>query len=154
DPHQPRGPHDAEAPALQPHRGQQDHGEHAEPARDAHQRQPQQLAHTGTVRSSPGRGPHRPAPTSAGAAMTPAAPRVRPAPRAASVSPGCRAVGTGHYRPRRVTTNQDLEQLVETSDEWIRQRTGIESRRIAAEGEGVPQMATEAARAALADAGA
>ncbi|ASK67076.1 3-oxoacyl-ACP synthase [Brachybacterium avium] len=50
-------------------------------------------------------------------------------------------------------TNQDLEQLVETSDEWIRQRTGIESRRIAADGEGVPEMATAAARAALADAG-
>ncbi|MGO3208938.1 MAG: beta-ketoacyl-ACP synthase 3, partial [Brachybacterium sp.] len=44
-------------------------------------------------------------------------------------------------------------QLVETTDEWIRQRTGIESRRIAAAGEGVPEMATAAARAALADAG-
>ena len=86
--------------------------------------------------------------------MSPASDPIRPALRTAAVSPGSRIVGTGHYRPRRVMTNQDLEQLVETSDEWIRQRTGIESRRIAAEGEGVPQMATEAARAALADAGA
>lgn len=77
----------------------------------------------------------------------------RPAFRTAPVSPGSRIVGTGHYRPERVMTNQDLEQLVETSDEWIRQRTGIESRRIAADGEGVPEMATAAGRAALADAG-
>ena len=78
----------------------------------------------------------------------------RPALRTAPTGPGARIVGTGHHRPERVMTNQDLEQLVETSDEWISQRTGIESRRIAAEGEGVPEMATAAARAALADAGA
>ncbi|MDN5600063.1 MAG: beta-ketoacyl-ACP synthase III [Brachybacterium sp.] len=77
----------------------------------------------------------------------------RPALRTAPTSPGSRILGTGHHRPERVMTNQDLEQLVETSDEWIRQRTGIESRRIAADGEGVPEMATAAARAALADAG-
>src|SRR5699024_7258127 len=102
----------------------------------------------------PGRRPHRPAPNPAAAAMPPAPDPTRPALRTAPVNPGSRIAGTGHYRPRRVMTNQDLEQLVETSDEWIRQRTGIESRRIAAEGEGVPEMATEAARAALADAGA
>ncbi|MFC7457006.1 hypothetical protein ACFQS2_07410 [Brachybacterium sp. GCM10030267] len=66
---------------------------------------------------------------------------------------GSRIMGTGHYRPARILTNHDLEQLVETSDEWIRQRTGIESRRIAGEDETVASMATEAARAALADAG-
>ncbi|MGO1227683.1 MAG: beta-ketoacyl-ACP synthase 3 [Brachybacterium sp.] len=77
----------------------------------------------------------------------------RPALRAAPLSPGSQIVGTGHYRPERVMTNHELEQLVETNDEWIRQRTGIESRRIAAAGEGVPEMATAAARAALADAG-
>jgi len=81
---------------------------------------------------------------------TPDAPR--PAFRTAPLSPGSRIVGTGHHRPERVMTNQDLEQLVETSDEWIRQRTGIEQRHVAADGEGVPEMAIAAARAALADA--
>lgn len=68
-------------------------------------------------------------------------------------SAGSRIVGTGHYRPVRVLTNHELEQMVETSDAWIRQRTGIESRRIAAEGETVADMATAAASAALEDAG-
>lgn len=85
--------------------------------------------------------------------MTPSTAAPCPALRTAPLSPGSQIVGTGHYRPERVMTNQDLEQLVETNDEWIRQRTGIESRRIAAAGEGVPEMATAAARAALADAG-
>lgn len=66
---------------------------------------------------------------------------------------GSRIVGTGHYRPERVMTNHDLEQLVETSDEWIRQRTGIEERRIASDEQDVAHLAAEAGRAALADAG-
>lgn len=66
---------------------------------------------------------------------------------------GSRIIGTGHYRPERVLTNRDLEQMVETSDEWIRQRTGIEERRVAADEQDVAHLAAEAGRAALADAG-
>ena len=72
---------------------------------------------------------------------------------ASAAVPGSRIVGTGHHRPDRVMTNRDLEQLVETSDEWIRQRTGIEERRIADEDQDVHDLAIPAARAALADAG-
>ena len=60
--------------------------------------------------------------------------------------------GVGHYLPARVVPNAELESLVETSDEWIRSRSGIERRHFAAEGETTSAMATEAARAALADA--
>ncbi|MGO3315445.1 MAG: beta-ketoacyl-ACP synthase III [Brachybacterium tyrofermentans] len=66
---------------------------------------------------------------------------------------GSAIIGTGHYRPDRILTNVDLESIVETSDDWIRRRTGIEERHIAAESETVAQMATHAARAALEDAG-
>ena len=51
--------------------------------------------------------------------------------------------------PERVLTNADLEKLVETSNEWIIERTGIRERRIAAEGETSSDMATAAARRAL-----
>lgn len=61
--------------------------------------------------------------------------------------------GVGHYLPARVVPNAELESLVETSDEWIRSRSGIERRHFAAEGETTSAMATHAARAALADAG-
>src|SRR4030067_3334694 len=44
-------------------------------------------------------------------------------------------IGTGSYIPERVLTNYDLEKMVETSDKWIFERTGIRERRIAAEGE-------------------
>lgn len=64
-----------------------------------------------------------------------------------------RIVGTGSYLPERVLTNADLEKLVDTSDAWIRERTGIERRHIAAEGESNTDMAEHAARAALAAAG-
>ena len=70
-----------------------------------------------------------------------------------ALAQGSRIIGTGHHRPEKVMTNHDLEQLVETSDEWIRQRTGIESRRIAAEDQDVADLAALAGRAALADAG-
>lgn len=61
--------------------------------------------------------------------------------------------GIGAYLPARVVTNDELAQRVDTSDEWIRERTGIRQRHIAAPHESCAFMATEAARAALADAG-
>jgi 3-oxoacyl-[acyl-carrier-protein] synthase-3 len=62
-------------------------------------------------------------------------------------------VGTGRYLPERVLTNQDLEKMVETSDEWIRERTGIRERRIARDDENAAQMGADAARKAMAEAG-
>jgi len=66
----------------------------------------------------------------------------------------CRSVilGCGSYLPSQILTNFDLAQKVDTSDEWIVQRTGIHERRIAAAGETTSQMAVHAARAALAHA--
>lgn len=61
--------------------------------------------------------------------------------------------GVGHYLPARVVPNAELETLVETSDEWIRARSGIERRHFAAEGETTSMLAIAAAREALADAG-
>lgn len=60
-----------------------------------------------------------------------------------------RIVSTGSYLPERVLTNAELESLVDTSDEWIRERTGIQSRHIVAEGESTCDLAERAARAAL-----
>jgi 3-oxoacyl-[acyl-carrier-protein] synthase-3 len=62
-------------------------------------------------------------------------------------------LGCGSYLPSRVVTNSDLSRMVDTSDEWIMQRTGIRERRIAAEGETTSDMGVKAARAALAAAG-
>ena len=61
--------------------------------------------------------------------------------------------GVGAYLPANIVTNQDLAQKVETTDEWIVQRTGIRQRHIAAEGETTSMLATEAAKRALLDAG-
>ena len=61
-------------------------------------------------------------------------------------------IGIGRYIPEKVLTNFDLEKMVETSDEWIRTRTGIEERRIAAEEEMTSDMAVAAAKRALEDA--
>ncbi len=61
--------------------------------------------------------------------------------------------GVGHSVPSRVMTNEDFEQFLETSDEWITKRTGIKERRIAADDQSTATFAAEAARAALADAG-
>lgn len=58
-------------------------------------------------------------------------------------------LGTGGYLPARVVTNHDLEQTVDTTDEWITERTGIKSRHIAAPHETTSMMATHAAREAL-----
>ena len=61
--------------------------------------------------------------------------------------------GLGTYLPAKVLTNADLAAMVDTSDEWIVQRTGIHERHIAAEGELTSDLATEAARRAIEDAG-
>jgi 3-oxoacyl-[acyl-carrier-protein] synthase III len=61
-----------------------------------------------------------------------------------------RMTGWGKYVPERVLTNQDLEKMVETTDEWIRTRTGIRERRIAAPGETCCTMSLAASRLALA----
>ncbi|MFF2352491.1 beta-ketoacyl-ACP synthase III [Kitasatospora sp. NPDC058115] len=66
--------------------------------------------------------------------------------------PGSRIVALGHHQPAKVLTNHDLARLVDTSDEWIRQRTGIVTRRIA-EDETVTDLAAAAAGKALAAAG-
>jgi 3-oxoacyl-[acyl-carrier-protein] synthase III len=62
-------------------------------------------------------------------------------------------LGCGSYLPSRVLANAELSRMVDTTDEWITQRTGIRERRIAAEGETTSDMALAAARAALASAG-
>ena len=64
----------------------------------------------------------------------------------------CVTVGCGSYLPARVLTNNDLARMVDTSDDWITQRTGIRERHVAADGEMTSDLALAAARAALADA--
>lgn len=61
--------------------------------------------------------------------------------------------GVGHYLPDRIVPNSEFEKTLDTSDEWIRSRSGIERRHFAAEGETTSQMAARAAENALADAG-
>jgi 3-oxoacyl-[acyl-carrier-protein] synthase-3 len=65
---------------------------------------------------------------------------------------GSRIVSLGHYQPARVLTNDDLAQMVDTTDEWIRSRVGIAERRIAGD-ETVADMAAAAAEKALASSG-
>lgn len=62
-------------------------------------------------------------------------------------------LGTGRYLPEKVLTNFDLEKMVETTNEWIVTRTGIESRHIAAPDQATSDLATEAAKKALLNAG-
>ncbi|MEN9654026.1 MAG: 3-oxoacyl-[acyl-carrier-protein] synthase 3 [Chlamydiota bacterium] len=62
-------------------------------------------------------------------------------------------IGLGSYLPERVLTNRDLEQMVETSDEWIVSRTGMKERRVARSDEYTSDMGLQAARLALDDAG-
>jgi 3-oxoacyl-[acyl-carrier-protein] synthase-3 len=64
-----------------------------------------------------------------------------------------RIIGTGGYLPGRVLSNAELERMVDTSDQWIRERTGIRERRIAAPGETTCDLAEHAARRALEAAG-
>ncbi|MFN5996765.1 MAG: beta-ketoacyl-ACP synthase III [Paracoccaceae bacterium] len=61
--------------------------------------------------------------------------------------------GVGHYLPDRVVPNSEFEAIIDTSDEWIRSRSGIERRHFAADGQTTSDLATRAAKAALADAG-
>ncbi len=71
----------------------------------------------------------------------------------AASSGGACVLGTGHYLPEIVRTNADLEAMIDTSDAWIAERTGIRTRRIAPTSIATSDMATEAARRALEDAG-
>ena len=64
-----------------------------------------------------------------------------------------RIAGTGSYLPQKIITNQDLEKMVDTTDEWIRSRTGNERRHVAADGETTVDLAEHAARRALEAAG-
>ncbi|MDA0655382.1 MAG: ketoacyl-ACP synthase III [Proteobacteria bacterium] len=59
-------------------------------------------------------------------------------------------LGCGSYLPEQIVTNDDLAKRVDTSDDWIRQRTGIRQRHVAAEGESTSDLALEAAKAAMA----
>ncbi|MFI9817723.1 beta-ketoacyl-ACP synthase III [Saccharothrix variisporea] len=67
--------------------------------------------------------------------------------------PGSRIAALGHHQPARVLTNDDLATMVDTNDEWIRRRTGIATRRIAAPDESVTDLAAAAAAKAVAGAG-
>ncbi|MEK7357775.1 MAG: 3-oxoacyl-ACP synthase, partial [Bdellovibrionota bacterium] len=60
-----------------------------------------------------------------------------------------RIAGTGSYLPEKLLTNADIEKLVDTNDAWIRERTGIQHRHIAAEGEYTSDLALKAAQKAL-----
>jgi len=62
-------------------------------------------------------------------------------------------IGTGSYVPDKIMTNKELEQIVDTSDKWIVERTGIRERRITLEGQATSDLATEAAKRALDNAG-
>jgi len=64
-----------------------------------------------------------------------------------------RVIGTGSYLPERIVTNDDLAKTVDTTDEWIRTRTGIHSRHVAAEGQLASDLALPAAQGALQSAG-
>jgi 3-oxoacyl-[acyl-carrier-protein] synthase-3 len=64
-----------------------------------------------------------------------------------------RIIGTGSYLPRKIVTNDDLARRMDTSDAWIRTRTGIRQRHIAEEGETSSSLALEASKAAIASAG-
>ncbi|HUG00580.1 MAG TPA: beta-ketoacyl-ACP synthase III [Longimicrobiales bacterium] len=67
--------------------------------------------------------------------------------------PTAEIAATGRYLPERVLTNEELERLVDTSDEWIRERTGIRERRIADADMGVAEMGARASRVAMEKAG-
>lgn len=62
---------------------------------------------------------------------------------------GLRIISTGHYAPDRVVTNDDLSKIVDTSDEWITERTGIKRRHFCNDDEGNVSMAVKAATVAL-----
>jgi 3-oxoacyl-[acyl-carrier-protein] synthase-3 len=80
-------------------------------------------------------------------------PRARPEPRGGRALRRVGILGTGSHTPERVLTNQDLERLCDTSDEWIVTRTGMRERRLVAAGETTSDLATAAGRRALDAAG-
>jgi len=65
----------------------------------------------------------------------------------------CAVAGVGAYVPEKILTNADLEKMVDTTDEWITSRTGIQERRIACEAEFTSDMAAKAAKIAMQRAG-
>lgn len=67
--------------------------------------------------------------------------------------PNARIIGTGMFLPEKILTNKDIEKLCDTTDEWIRKRTGIEQRHMAKPEDGTSDLAVPAARDAMADAG-
>ena len=72
-----------------------------------------------------------------------------------ATSSGAKSIGmlsVGAYRPERVVTNEEICQNIDSSDEWIYSRTGIKTRRFAADDESAASMATEACRRALSNA--
>ncbi|WP_371397631.1 beta-ketoacyl-ACP synthase III [Fretibacter rubidus] len=77
------------------------------------------------------------------------------APKPHAANPVKRSVicGIGHYLPDNIVTNDELSKRVDTTDEWIRERTGIRQRHIARDGQTTSDLATRAAEAALNDAG-
>src|SRR3984957_11024787 len=75
--------------------------------------------------------------------MSPRQHRSNKPPRTVSI------IGTGSYVPERILTNQDLKNMVDETDQWIRTRTGIRERRIAMEHETPSVMATRAALSAM-----
>lgn len=64
-----------------------------------------------------------------------------------------RIIGTGSYVPKKILTNFDIGKMVDTTDEWITERTGIKERRIAGEGEAASDLSLEASKRALSEAG-
>ena len=64
-----------------------------------------------------------------------------------------RIMGTGSYLPEKILTNKDIEDIVDTTDEWIRSRTGISERHVVSEGESCCDLAEVAARRAIDAAG-
>ncbi|HYH33197.1 MAG TPA: beta-ketoacyl-ACP synthase III [Pseudonocardia sp.] len=73
--------------------------------------------------------------------------------RTAQAAAGARLLGLGSTQPENVVTNDDLAQRMDTNDQWIRERVGIQSRRIAEEGTLLVEMAAEAGSRAVKDAG-
>lgn len=75
------------------------------------------------------------------------------APQSPDWGRGARLLGTGHYQPSRIVDNNEIARLVDTSDDWILQRVGIRTRHLADPGDTVASIASNAATAAIADAG-
>src|SRR5215469_2523792 len=99
------------------------------------------------------RRPAHPAPAADGSAVETTANRERGTMRLTEGQAGARVLAFGGYQPARVVTNDELAQTVDTTDEWIRSRVGIASRRIAGPDETVADMAVQAGGKAMAASG-